>query len=362
MRELVGNPASLHAFGQQASAAVESARQTIAASIGAATNEIVFTSGATESNNLAIKGLAGHPRRRGRHIISVTTEHRAVLDPLGRLSREAFEVTNLRPRQQGHPDAGRVDPQQVADAIRGDTLLVSVMLANNEIGIVQPLAEIATICQRAGVLLHSDATQAVGKIPVDVGTLGMDLMSFSAHKLYGPQGIGALYVCRQRSPLKIAAQLDGGGHESGLRSGTLPVALILGFAKAVELAGQECASEAHQVSRLRALLWSSLAAGIPGSRVNGPDWSDRLPGNLNVCLPGVAAQALMLQVPEIAFATGSACSSARPEPSHVLLGLGIVEDDVRSSLRLSLGRFTTESEIGTAAELLVRAHRDLRGL
>src|SRR5262245_24714463 len=267
--EQFGNAGSIsHVFGTEAREAVDAARQAIATGIGADAREIVFTSGATESNNLAIRGLADRPRRKGDHIVSVATEHKAVLDPLRRLARRGFDVTLLEVEEDGNADAGWLDPQEVADAIRDDTLLVSVMLANNEIGGIQPIAEIAEICHSRGVPLHCDATQAVGRIPVDVGRLGVDLMSFSAHKLYGPKGVGALFVRRGGGAVRLEPLIDGGGQEHGLRSGTLNVPGIVGFAKALELCVAEMPTEMSRLAALRERLWNGLQRDVPDVVLN----------------------------------------------------------------------------------------------
>ena len=355
--DVFGNPGSTsHSFGDAARAAVETARESIARGIGASPREIVFTSGATESNNLAIRGVAERQRRRGDHLISVTTEHRAVLDPLGRLERGGFRVTLLGVEQTGSPRAGFLDPQRVADAIGDDTMLVSVMLANNEIGIVQPIAEMAEICRTRGVPLHCDATQAVGKLPVDVAALGVDLMSFTAHKLYGPKGVGALYVRRGEGGVRLVPQIDGGGQEHGLRSGTLNVPGIVGFARALELCLAELSTEAARLAELRRRLFTGLQHAIDGVTLNGPaldqvaaDGSPlRLPGNLNVSFARVDGEALMMNMKTVAVSSGSACTSANPEPSHVLRALGMNDDATRASLRFGIGRFNTPDEIDYA--------------
>jgi cysteine desulfurase len=346
--ETYGNAASTsHAFGWQARDAVDAARQSIAAAIGAKPREVVFTSGSTESNNLAIRGVAERARQKGRHLVSVATEHPSVLDPLKRLAERGLEVTLLSVVQAPDPRAGRILPEQVAEAIRDDTMLVSVMLANHEIGAIQPLAEIAEVCRGRGVLLHCDATQAVGKIPVDVQRLGVDLMSFTAHKIYGPKGIGALYVRRRSPPIRLEPILYGGGHEVGLRSGTLDVPGIVGFARALELAVKEMPQEAPRLRSLRDRLYQGLAA-IPGSTLNGPALDPpelRLPGNLNMSFAGVEGEAVLLNLKDVALSSGSACTSANPEPSHVLRALGIGDEATRSSLRFGLGRFNTAEEV-----------------
>jgi cysteine desulfurase len=367
--ERFGNAGSInHSFGTEAKEAVDVAREAIAADIGAEAREIVFTSGATESNNLAIRGLADRPRRKGNHIISVATEHKAVLDPLRRLARRGFEVTLLDVEQHGSPKAGWLDPQRVKDAIRDDTLLVSVMLANNEIGIIQPIAEIADICRDHTVPLHCDATQAVGKMPVDVNKLGVDLMSFSAHKIYGPKGAGALFVRRSGGAVRLEPLIDGGGQEHGLRSGTLNVPGIVGFAKALELCLAELPTEIPRLTDLRERLWEGLQRELSDVILNGPDWNVhgkgyliRLPGNLNCAFTLVNGEALMIGMKTIAVSSGSACTSANPEPSHVLRALGLNDDLTRASLRFGIGRFNTVEEIdyavGAVAENVLRLRK-----
>jgi cysteine desulfurase len=347
--EAYGNPGSAsHAFGAAAKDAVEEARAKIAAAIGARTKEIVWTSGATESDNLAIRGVAERHAARGRHIISVATEHPAVLDPLAALARRGYEITLLPVVSAPDPRAGLIDVDRLSGAIRDDTILVSVMLANNEIGAIQPLAEIGRLCKERNVLLHSDATQAVGKIPVDVEALGVDLMSFTAHKIYGPKGVGALYVRRRGPRVRLEPQIDGGGQEGGLRSGTANVPGIVGFAQALELCLAELPAETDRLRALRDRLYNGLTNALNDVSLNGPALDlprARLPGNLNVSFGYVEGEAIMLEMREIALSSGSACTSARPEPSHVLRALGLPEDAVRGSLRFGLGRFTTAEEI-----------------
>lgn len=361
--EIYGNAASTtHGYGWQAKEAVDQARHTIAAAIGAKTKEIVFTSGATESNNLAIRGVVEHFRRKGNHVISVVTEHPAVLDPLEKLRVRGCEVTLLPVAQTPDPQAGRILPQQVADAIRDDTILVSVMLVNNEIGAIQPLAEIGRICHQREVLLHTDATQAVGKIPVDVQQLNVDLMSFSGHKIYGPKGIGSLYVRRGPPSIRLEPQMLGGGHENGLRSGTLNVPGIVGLARAIELSLEEMDSEIPRLTELRNRLHAGLTTAVADVELNGPalvsDW--RLPGNLNLSFAQVDGEALLLTAPEVALSSGAACSSSQPGPSHVLTALGLHEARVRSSLRFGLGRFNTPEEVDDVIDILASAVTRLR--
>jgi cysteine desulfurase len=363
-----GNAGSTsHSFGHDAKAAVDAARETIATAIGASAREIVFTSGATESNNLAIRGLADRPRRKGNHIVSVATEHKAVLDPLKRLARRGFDVTLLAVEPAGSPRAGRLNPHQVADALRDNTLLVTVMLANNEIGVIHPIAEIAAVCRGRGVPLHCDATQAVGKIPVDVEQLGVDLMSFSAHKIYGPKGVGALYVRRQGGGVRLEALIDGGGQEGGLRSGTLNVPGIVGMARALELCMAEMAGESARLADIRQQLWEGLKREVPDVVLNGPDWSaarelNRLPGNLNCAFPLVDGEALMMNMKDVALSSGSACTSANPEPSHVLRALGLSDDLVRASLRFGLGRFNAQDEVEFTIQAVSKTVHRLREL
>ena len=364
--EIYGNAASTsHVFGWEAKDAVDDARTRIAAAIGASPREIVFTSGATESNNLVIRGVAERSRRRGNHLVSVSTEHRAVLDPLARLGRRGFEVTILGVEPAASSHAGRLDPETLTAALRADTLLVSVMLANNEIGVIQPLAQIGQICRARGVLLHCDATQAVGRMPVDVAALGVDLLSFSAHKLYGPKGVGALYVRQGSDPIRLDGQIAGGGHERGLRSGTLNVPGIVGFAAALDLCLAEMGSETVRLAGLRNRLFAGLTSALEGVTLNGPELDAgglRLPGNLNASFASVDGEALIMNVKQLAVSSGSACTSANPEPSHVLAALGLSDDAVRSSLRFGLGRFNTAVEIEFSISLVAEVVKRLRKL
>jgi len=364
-----GNAGSVgHAFGEEAREAVDASRESIARAIGAEADEIVFTSGATESNNLALRGAACRKRRRGDHLLSVKTEHASVLDPLERLAGEGYHVTLLNVAQHGASDAGWLDPQSVADALRDDTCLVSVMLANNEIGVVQPIADIAQVCRSRGVLLHCDATQAVGKIPLEVEALGVDLMSFTAHKLYGPKGVGALFV-RGRDPVvRLQSQITGGGQQRGRRSGTLNVPGIVGFAAAIELCLRELPTEAIRLAALRNRLakamqssaepWQLCGPALDASSGNGSPL--RLPGNLMIALGDVDGEAVQMRTPRLAISSGAACSSADPQPSHVLQALGLSADQARSSLRFGLGRFTTEAEVDQAAAMVGEAVIELR--
>ena len=369
--EQYGNAGSVgHAYGETAREAVEQARASIASAINADPNEIVFTSGATESNNLALRGIADRPRRRGNHFVSVRTEHKSVLDPLARIARRGAEDTLLEVERHGSPRAGWLDPQRIADALRDDTALVSVMLANNEIGVIQPLREIAAICRQRGVPIHCDATQAVGKIPVDVRELGVDLMSFSAHKIYGPKGVGVLYVRRGRPGVRLEPLIAGGGQQDGLRSGTLNVPGIVGLARAIELCREELAKEMSRLAELRSRLWTGLNQQVAGLELCGPAWDQpptaecpsRLPGNLDVAFGDVDGEALLLAMGRLAVSSGAACSSTDPGPSHVLLALGMSEDAARSTLRFGLGRFNTAEEIDFAVDIVAEAAGRLRGL
>lgn len=364
--EKFGNAGSTsHPFGWEAKEAVDGARQTIAGAIGATPREIVFTSGATESNNLALRGIAERRRRKGDHIVSVATEHKAILDPLDRLARGGFNITYLPVAPNGQDDAGRIDLDQLSEAIRDDTLLVTIMLANNETGVLQPLTEIGKICRARDVLLHTDATQAVGRIPVQVDDLNVDLMSFSAHKMYGPKGVGALYVRRSVRQVRLVAQIDGGGQERGMRSGTLNVPGIVGFARALSICLEEMPAEAPRLAALRNSLWEQIAARIADVGLNGPRLDNpslRLPGNLNASFGNVDGEALMMSMRDLAVSSGSACTSANPEPSHVLRAMGVSDDLTRSSLRFGLGRFNTQEEVVYGTELLADAVERLRKL
>ena len=355
--ENYGNAASRHhIFGRIANEAVQEARGQIATLIGASPREIIFTSGATESNNLAIRGAAAMYRSRGEHIITAATEHHAVLDPCLRLGREGFRVTVL-------PVAGDglVEPQRVSDALSDRTILVSIMAANNEIGTLAPLKEIGLLCKAKGVLLHTDAVQAVGKVPFDVEDLGVDLASVTAHKIYGPKGVGALYVRRHEPHVRLTPLFDGGGHEQGLRSGTLPVPNIVGFGKACELCSIEGAEEAVRLRGLRERLHEGIQNQLDDVSLNGHP-TLRLPGNLNVSFAYVDGEALMMAMRDIAVSSGSACTSASVEPSYVLRAIGLSDELARSSLRFGLGRFNTEEEIEFTISTIVQAVERLRAI
>lgn len=353
--EHFGNAASNnHQYGWESEAAVKQARETIAKAIKASPEEIIFTSGATESNNLAIKGVAEAYFQKGRHIITVQTEHNAVLDPCKYLETLGFKVTYLPVK----PD-GLIDLRELEAAFQDDTILVSVMAANNEIGVLQPLAEIGAICAARDVLFHTDAAQAIGKIPLDVQSMKLHLMSLTAHKVYGPKGIGALYVRRRNPRVKLAPQLHGGGHERGLRSGTLSTPQIVGFAKAVELGMAEMKSESKRLIKLRDRLWNKLST-LDGVHLNGHPTA-RLPGNLNISVEGVDGAALLLGLqPVVAVSSGSACTSAKIAPSHVLKALGHSESLAYASIRFGIGRFNTPEEIDRVAEAAIATITALR--
>jgi cysteine desulfurase len=356
------NPgSSSHLAGRRVGEMVDDAIAEMAGRFNASSDELIVTSGATESNNLALFGIALHPKQKRRTIVTLVTEHRALLDPLVRLEKIGFEIIRLPVLQRNKPDTGMVDLNLIADAISDKTALVSIMLANNEIGVIQPLSEIAYICKRFDVPLHTDASQAVSSMPIDIQELGADLVSFSAHKFYGPKGVGGLIVRQSPSPVQLQPQILGGGQQQNLRSGTMNSVGIVGMAKAMELAVRYRENELANQAKLRNLLWLLWKERIDGLILNGPEFSigKRLPNNLNVCFPKVDGQSLMLKVPELAVSSGSACTSSEPHPSHVLLGIGLSIDQARSSLRFGLGRFTTEAEIRLAAEWLSDAHEKL---
>ena len=353
--EHFGNPSTnTHLYGWEASAAVKNAREAIAQIINATPEEIVFTSGATEANNLAIKGVAEAYFNRGKHIVTVATEHRAVLDPCKYLETLGFEVTYL-PVQ---PD-GLLDLDKLIAAIRDDTILVSVMAANNEIGVLQPLKEIGAICHSRGVLFHTDAAQAIAKIPLDVAAMNIDLMSLTAHKIYGPKGIGALYVRRRDPRVKLASQLQGGGQERGRRSGTLYTPQIVGFAKALEIGVESMTAESERLFELKKQLWSMFEP-LEGIHLNG-NFTKSLQGNLNISIEGVDGSALLLGLQSVvAVSSGSACSSTSTAPSHVLTALGRDEKLARASLRFGIGRFNTPEEIEIAGKTAIATIKSLR--
>ncbi len=352
---MFGNAASSHhAFGWEAEALVEQARELLAGLIGATPSEIIFTSGATESDNLAIKGVAHAYRRKGRHLITSQIEHHAVLHSFQALEREGFEVTYLPVDR-----SGRVDPEDLRRAIRNETILVSVMAANNEIGVIQPLAEIGAICAENGIFFHTDAVQALAHVKIDVNTSAVDLLSVSAHKMYGPKGVGALYIRRRNPRVRLEPLLSGGGHERGLRPGTLNVTGIVGLGKAAELVVAARDEESRRIARLRDRLQQRLLDQLDGVRVNGGE-DHRLPNNLHVTFQGVKAEWMLKAMRNVAVSSGAACASASNEPSHVLRALGATPEDAESSLRFGLHRFTTEQEVDFAADLTVKTVQWLR--
>jgi cysteine desulfurase len=351
--EHFGNASSRnHPFGWKAGKAVEQAREQVGALIGARFRDIVFTSGATESNNLAIKGTARRARPARRHIVTIRTEHRAVLDPCLAVERDGFKVIYLDVDREG-----RIDLDRLRESISGDTLLVSVMSANNEIGVLHPIDEIAAIAHAHGALLHCDAAQSAGILPLDVKSVGIDLLSLSAHKMYGPKGVGALYVAKRNPAIDIEPLIDGGGHERGYRSGTLNVPAIVGFGKAAELCGE--AGDAGRLQPLRDRLWTALSA-LDGIHLNGP-MNPRLPNNLNVCVDDVHGESLLKAVAtDMAVSSGAACATASAEPSHVLRAIGLSDEQARASIRFGLGRFNTERDVDMAAAIVIDAARHLR--
>jgi cysteine desulfurase len=354
--DIYGNPASrTHRYGWQAEEAVDRARAWVGDLIGARPNEIVFTSGATESDNLAIKGALAHYADRGRHVVTVQTEHKAVLDTLRKLERQgSAEVTYLRPDGDG-----LVDVTAIEEALRPDTVLVSVMHANSEIGVVQPIAEIGRVVRAAGALFHTDAAQSAGKLPIDVDSMGVDLLSMSAHKLYGPKGCGALFV-RSRDPkVRLTPMIDGGGQERGLRSGTINVPGVIGFGETSRIASAEMLEEQVRIGRLRDRLRTRLEAELDMIRING-SLERRLPGNLNVSFECVEAEALLMSLGDVALSSGSACTSASLEPSHVLRAIGLRDELAHGSIRFGLGRFNDEEDVEYVAGRVIAEVRRLR--
>ncbi|BDB23697.1 IscS subfamily cysteine desulfurase [Cupriavidus sp. P-10] len=355
LREQFGNPASRsHAYGWEAERAVEEAREQVAALVGADPREIVWTSGATESNNLAIKGAANFYSGKGKHLITVKTEHKAVLDTTRELERQGFEVTYLDVKENG-----LVDIDVFKQALRPDTILVSVMLVNNEIGVIQDVEQIGEICREKGIIFHCDAAQATGKVVIDLNKLKCDLMSFSAHKTYGPKGVGALYV-RRKPRVRIEAQMHGGGHERGMRSGTLATHQIVGMGEAFRIAREEMATENERIRMLRDRLWNGLS-DMEEVYLNG-DLDHRVPHNLNVSFNFVEGESLIMAIKDVAVSSGSACTSASLEPSYVLRALGRNDELAHSSIRFTVGRFTTEQEIDYTVQLLKSKIGKLRDL
>jgi len=357
LTEHYGNAASrTHAYGWAAEEGVDKARKQVAALIGARSKEIVFTSGATESNNLAVKGVLDFYSERGDHIVTVKSEHKAVLDACRRLERAGLAtVTYLKPDSRG-----LIDPRQVAEALTDRTVLVSVMHANSEIGVIQPLAEIGRITREAGVLFHTDAAQSAAKIPIDVDAMGVDLLSLSGHKIYGPKGVGALFVRAREPRVRLTPIIDGGGQEKGLRSGTLNVAGIVGLGAACEIGAAEMAEESHRVAALRDRLCRRLTTELDEVTVNGA-MDPRLPGNLNLSFAFVEGESLLMGLREVALSSGSACTSASLEPSHVLRSIGLADEAAHSSIRFGLGRFNTAEEIELVADRVVAEVKRLRG-
>jgi cysteine desulfurase len=353
--EEFGNPASRqHAYGWKAEAAVEAARAQVASLIGASAREIVFTSGATESNNLALKGCADAQRTRGDHIVTVSTEHKSVLDSCKRLEAQGWRVSRL-----GVNRDGIIDLDELKASVTGKTVLVSVMTANNEIGVLQPMAEIGRIVHEAGSLLHTDAAQAAGKVVIDVDRMGVDLLSLTGHKYYGPKGQGALYVRRQKPKLQLGCQIDGGGHENGLRSGTLNVPGIVGLGKAAEICALEMPAESARLAELRDRLLTGLRANLDGVNVNG-SMTHRLPHNLHVSFDGVDGEGLLMALGDLAVSTGSACSSGSQSPSHVLQAIGAVGAGAGAVVRFGLGRGTTDDHVTFAIDRLTTVVNSLR--
>lgn len=355
LREQFGNPASRsHMYGWSAEKAVEEAREEVAKLVNADPREIIWTSGATEGNNLAIKGAAHFYQTKGKHVITVKTEHKAVLDTVRELERQGFEATYLQPG-----DDGLITVQQLADAIRSDTILVSVMWVNNEIGVIQPIDEIGELCRSKGIIFHSDAAQATGKTPIDLEKTKVDLVTFTAHKSYGPKGIGAVYV-RRKPRVRIEAQMHGGGHERGLRSGTLATHQIVGMGEAFRIAREEMATEIPRIRALRDRLAAGLCK-IEEVYVNG-DMAHRVPHNLNISFNYVEGESLIMAIKDIAVSSGSACTSASLEPSYVLRALGRSDELAHSSIRFTFGRFTTEEDVDFAIDLLTKKVHKLREL
>ncbi|MBX9622536.1 MAG: IscS subfamily cysteine desulfurase [Gemmataceae bacterium] len=353
--ERFGNAASRsHPFGWEAEAAVEEAREQVAGLIGASAKEVIVTSGATEGNNLAIKGVAAMYKKKGNHVVTQVTEHKAVLDTCKRLERDGVQVTYLPVDKYG-----QVHPDQVRGALTDKTVLVSIMAANNEIGTLQPVAAIGKLCKEKGVLFHTDAVQAAGKIPLDVEAMGIDLLSLSAHKMYGPKGVGALYVRKKDPRVRLEPQIDGGGHERGMRSGTLPVPLIVGLGAACELARRLLPEESAKTFALRERLRTSIMDRLPESYLNGHP-TERLPGNANISFAYVEGEGLMMGIKDVAVSSGSACTSASLEPSYVLRALGVGDELAHSSIRFGIGRFNTEAEVDYVADLVVREVSRLR--
>ena len=354
-KDKFGNAASRnHAYGWEAEEGVEIAREAVAAIINALPKEIIFTSGATEANNLALQGAARFYQEQGQHIITIKTEHKAVLDVCGYLEKEGFEITCLPVGKDGI-----LDVNKLADAIRPDTILVSIMHANNEIGVIQPIKEIGALCKSKEIIFHVDAAQSVGKIPVDVIEMNIDLLSISAHKFYGPKGVGALFIRRKNPRIQLKPIMFGGGHERGIRSGTLPVPNIVGLGKACEIATEVMIDESRKIAALRDALLKGIRDENPNARING-SMKQRLAGNLNMSFLGINNEAVIAAVPEIAISSGAACTTSTMEPSHVLLALGLSKNEAYSSLRFGIGRFNTKEDIDIASESINRCMKKLK--
>jgi len=352
--EKFGNASSRnHTYGWEAEEAVEIARESVAATIGALPKEIIFTSGATEANNIALQGAAKSYQDQGRHIITVKTEHKAVMDVCQHLSKDGFDITYLPVDKVGILDLNKFE-----DAIRDDTIFTSVMHVNNEIGVIQPIKELGAICKNKGIIFHVDAAQSMGKLSINVDDMGIDLLSISAHKLYGPKGVGALYVRRKNPRVQLQPIMFGGGHERGIRSGTLPVPNIVGLGKACDIAADVMIEENLRISQLRDTLLKGIRAENPNASING-SMEHRVAGNLNMSFPGANNEAIIAAVPDIAISSGSACTTSTMEPSHVLLALGMSKNEVYSSLRFGIGRFNTEKDVETAIKVINRCMQKL---
>ena len=343
LKDKFGNASSRnHTYGWEAEEAVEIARESVAAIIGALPKEIIFTSGATESNNIALQGVAKNYQKQGKHIITLKTEHKAVMDVCQHLSKDGFDITYLPVDKDGILDLNKFE-----DAIRDDTILASVMHVNNEIGVIQPINELGAICKNKGIIFHVDAAQSVGKLPTNVENMGIDLLSISAHKFYGPKGVGALYIRRKNPRVQLQPIMFGGGHERGIRSGTLPVPNIVGLGKACDISADVMTEENLRISQLRDSLIKGIKAENPNAKING-SMEYRVAGNLNMSFPGANNEAIIAAVPDIAISSGSACTTSTMEPSHVLLALGMSKNEVYSSLRFGIGRFNNEKDIQIA--------------
>lgn len=355
LKDKFGNAASRnHPYGWEAEEAVEIARENVARIIGSMPKEIIFTSGATEANNIALQGAARYYKKKGKHIITLETEHKAVLDVCDYLKKEGFGITNIPVQKDGLLDLNKFE-----DSIQPDTILASVMHANNEIGVIQPITKIGQICKKKNIILHVDAAQSVGKIPVDVNRMGISLLSISSHKIYGPKGVGALYLQWTDPRVQLKPIMFGGGHERGIRPGTLPVANIVGFGKACEISQYVMIEESKKITILRDTLMKMILDNTPKAIING-NMEKRLPGNLNMGFPKTNNEAIIASMPEIAISSGAACTTSTMEASHVLLALGLSKDEAYSSLRFGIGRFNTEKEIKTAANVINRCIQKLQ--